>query len=57
MPGVHIPIKSPAELLTIMPEYTLLLIWNLKDEILKQQAEYIRKGGKFIVPVPQVKIL
>jgi SAM-dependent methyltransferase len=57
IPGVHIPVKAPAELLAAMPDYTLLLIWNLKDEILKQQSEYIKKGGKFILPVPQVKIL
>lgn len=57
IPGVHIPIKAPTELLAQMPEYTLLLAWNLKDEVLKQQSDYIKNGGKFILPLPRVKVL
>ena len=57
MPGVRVPIVSPARLLEARPDYTLLLTWNFADEILEQQAEYRRLGGKFIVPVPRVKVI
>jgi hypothetical protein len=57
MPGVRVPIVAPEELLRAMPDYTLLLTWNFADEILEQQKEYRRLGGRFIVPVPTVRVV
>lgn len=57
VPGVRLPIVSPARILQEQPDYLLILPWNFKEEIMQQQAEYRRRGGRFIVPVPEVMIV
>jgi SAM-dependent methyltransferase len=57
LPGSHLPILSPEELLLRMPEYTLILPWNIADEIIEQQEPYLRTGGRFIVPVPSPLVI
>ena len=56
-PGTHIPVVRPEQLLADQPDYVLLLAWNFVDEIIEQQAEYQKRGGKFMVPVPEVRVL
>jgi len=57
MPGVDLEILPPETLLQRMPDYVLILPWNFRREIIEQQQEYLGKGGKFIVPVPQPEVV
>jgi 2-polyprenyl-3-methyl-5-hydroxy-6-metoxy-1,4-benzoquinol methylase len=56
LPGTHIPIYSPERIRETRPDYVLILPWNLRKEIMEQNA-YIREwNGQFVVPIPTVKI-
>jgi SAM-dependent methyltransferase len=56
-PGMHIPVVGPAQLTAHPPDYLLILAWNFADEIVAQQAEFQRRGGKFILPIPDVRVI
>jgi SAM-dependent methyltransferase len=56
MPGVHVPIVPPGRLLEEQPAYCLMLAWNVADEVKREQAEYARRGGRFILPIPSVRV-
>ena len=56
-PGVNIPVYSDSKILKTKPHYALLLAWNFSAEIIKNNLKYLQKGGKFIIPIPKVKII
>jgi len=57
LPGTHIPIYHPDKIKESMPDYLLILPWNLTDEITEQMG-YIRAwGGQFVVPIPEVRVI
>ena len=56
LPGTHIPVVAPEELMRAKPDYILILPWNLRDEI-RQQLDGIKAwGGRFVTPVPVARI-
>lgn len=57
MPGSHIPILSPAELANHKPDWVVILPWNIADEIIEQQQQVLSWGGKFIIAVPELRVL
>jgi len=56
LPGTHIPVVSPEELMQAKPDYVLILPWNLRDEIRLQLKGIEAWGGRFVTPVPVVRI-
>ena len=56
-PGTNIPILSPDKIKSLKIDYLLLLTWNLKKEIFKQEKNLLKLEEKFIIPFPSPKII
>ncbi len=57
LPGTRLPIHGPDRLRETRPDYVLILPWNLKEEIMEQMADVRSWGGRFVVAIPEVKVL
>ncbi len=56
MPGCGIPIVGAEAIAERRPDDVLLFVWNIKDEVMRQEEAYRRAGGRFIVAVPSVQV-
>jgi len=56
-PGKHIPVYAENRLTIDRPNYVLILAWNFADEIIEKEKDFRKNGGKFIIPIPKLKIV
>jgi 2-polyprenyl-3-methyl-5-hydroxy-6-metoxy-1,4-benzoquinol methylase len=56
LPGTHIPILHPEKIRETKPDYLLILPWNLKEEVMDQMGYIHEWGGRFVVPIPEVRV-
>jgi len=57
MPGVGVPIVAPDAIRERRPDYLVLLAWNFAEEIMRQEAWYAQQGGRFVIPVPEPRVV
>ena len=55
--GSWIPIISEEQMRKIKPDYMLVLPWQFIHEFIRREKKYLKEGGKFIVPLPEVRII
>jgi hypothetical protein len=55
-PGKHIPIVSSKNIYEKKPDYLLILAWNFAESIIKNHEKFKEQGGKFIIPLPSLKV-
>ena len=56
-PGSWLPIRPPERLLHDQPDYALILAWNFAPEIIKREMIFQKRGGRFILPIPEPRII
>jgi hypothetical protein len=56
-PGTRIPVFSDSKIYKFKPDYALLLAWNFSNEIIRNNITFLKNGGKFIIPIPKIKII
>lgn len=56
-PGTDIPIVDPGALIREMPDYAILFAWNFRTEVIARNEQFLRAGGRFIIPVPKLEIV
>ncbi len=57
LPGTHIPVRDPDEIRRRKPDYVFILPWNLEREIVEQMADVRGWGGRFVTPIPRIRVI
>ncbi|WP_373085095.1 methyltransferase domain-containing protein [Sneathiella sp.] len=57
LPGSHIPVFAPDKIWQVKPDYVLILPWNLADEIASEMSAVSDWGGRFAIPIPELRLL
>lgn len=56
-PGSNIPIISEEEAKKMNPDYFIVFPWHFRDNILSREKEFLKNGGNFIFPLPEIEIV
>ena len=56
-PGYHIPVLSSNEIYEKDPDYIIIIAWRYYEKIISRHHDFLKKGGKFIIPLPELKII
>ena len=57
MPGTDIPVVHPSALTRELPDYAVMFCWNFADEVINKEKIFSDKGGKWIIPLPELKVV
>ena len=55
-PGMNIPILTPEEIYNKKPDYLIILAWNFAESIIEKHHSYLKNGGHFIIPLPNLEV-
>ena len=56
-PGNHIEIVPLTHLQNDTPDYLILFAWNFLEELIEKTKEYRKNGGRYIIPIPSVRVI
>ncbi|WP_018317446.1 class I SAM-dependent methyltransferase [Bradyrhizobium sp. WSM2793] len=57
MPGNHLAILPPSQLAKVKPDWVVIFPWNIADEVVQQQQQLLASGSKFVIAVPELKVI
>jgi hypothetical protein len=56
-PGLHLPVVPSEAIYERRPDYIVVLAWRYYEPILRKHPQFTARNGKFVVPMPELKVL